>query len=84
VERGGVAAVLAQRGKPLRLTPEARRAIDLSRDEAEAMKQEQIGTEHLLLGLIGEGDGGGGRVLIELGADLERARAAIAATNAGS
>jgi hypothetical protein len=36
-----------------------------------------------LLGLIGEGDGLGGIVLQKLGADLERARAAIAARNAG-
>jgi ATP-dependent Clp protease ATP-binding subunit ClpC len=56
----------------------------LAWDEAAAIKQEQIGTEHLLLGLIGEGDSLGGRVLIELGADLERARAAIAAASAGS
>jgi RNA polymerase sigma factor (sigma-70 family) len=64
-------------GKALHFTPRARRAIDLAWDEAEAMKQDQIGTEHLLLGLIGEGDGLGGRVLIELGADRERARAAV-------
>jgi RNA polymerase sigma factor (sigma-70 family) len=67
-------------GTALRLTPRARRAIDLAWDEAEAMKQEQIDTRHLLLGLIGEGDGLAGRVLIELGADLESVHAAVAAS----
>jgi len=57
-------------GKPSCFRPRARRAIELAWDEAEAMKQTRIGTEHLLMGLIGEGDGLVGRVLLELGADL--------------
>jgi nicotinamidase-related amidase len=56
------------------LSPRAKRVIDLAYDEARFLKNNYIGTEHLLLGLIREGDGLAWRVLAKLGVDLERAR----------
>lgn len=56
------------------LTPRAKRTIDLAYDEARALNNNYIGTEHLLLGLIREGDGLAGRVLEKLGVNLFRAR----------
>src|SRR5207247_2542731 len=58
----------------MQLSPRAKRAIDLAYEEAQAMSHDYIGTEHLLLGLIREGEGLAARLLSELGADLERAR----------
>ena len=48
-------------------TDSARRALKLAQEEAERMHHVQIGTEHLLLGLLGEQEGIAGRVLHELG-----------------
>src|SRR5438876_11210893 len=65
------------------LTPRAKRVIDLAYDEARNLNNNYIGTEHLLLGLIREGDGLGARVLVKLGADLERTRREVHAMQAG-
>ncbi|MCH7904044.1 MAG: hypothetical protein IH944_05685 [Armatimonadetes bacterium] len=59
------------------LTPRAKRVIDLAYDEARKLKNNYIGTEHLLLGLIREGDGLASLVLNKLGVELERARDAV-------
>jgi len=56
------------------LTPRAKRVIDLAYDEARNLNNNYIGTEHLLLGLIREGDGLAGRILAKHSVDLERAR----------
>ncbi|MCH8978063.1 MAG: hypothetical protein IH945_02325 [Armatimonadetes bacterium] len=56
------------------LTPRAKRVIDLAYDEARNLNNNYIGTEHLLLGLIREGDGLAGRVLAKLGVELDRSR----------
>ncbi|MBI5706547.1 MAG: ATP-dependent Clp protease ATP-binding subunit [Armatimonadetes bacterium] len=61
------------------LTPRAKRVIDLAYDEARNLNNNYIGTEHLLLGLIREGDGLAGRVLNKLGVELERARKEVMA-----
>lgn len=61
------------------LTPRAKRVIDLSYDEARGLNHDYIGTEHLMLGLVREGDGLAGRVLEKLGADIFTARKAVAA-----
>jgi ATP-dependent Clp protease ATP-binding subunit ClpC len=61
-------------GQDMQLTPRAKKVIDMAYDEARRLSNNYIGTEHLLLGLIREGEGLGGRVLAMLGADLERAR----------
>jgi ATP-dependent Clp protease ATP-binding subunit ClpC len=55
-------------------TPEAKKALEMSLREAVHLGHQYIGTEHLLLGLIREGDSVAGRVLAELGADLDRSR----------
>ncbi|MBX3096359.1 MAG: ATP-dependent Clp protease ATP-binding subunit [Fimbriimonadaceae bacterium] len=61
------------------LTPRAKRVIDLAYDEARNLNNNYIGTEHLLLGLIREGDGLAGRVLAKLGIELDRARREVMA-----
>jgi len=61
-------------GQDMQLTPRAKRVIDLAYDEARQLNNNYIGTEHLLLGLIREGEGVAGRVLAKLGVDLERTR----------
>jgi|GEM_PF-3745200 len=64
----------ARPSQDMTLTPRAKRVIDLAHDEARNLNNNYIGTEHLLLGLIREGDGLAGRVLAKLGVELERAR----------
>jgi hypothetical protein len=59
------------------LTPRARRAIDLSLREAMRLDQLFIRTEHILLGLLREGDGVAAQVLTALGADLDGARGVV-------
>jgi len=66
-------------GQETQLTPRAKRVIDLAYDEARQLNNNYIGTEHLLLGLIREGEGLAGRVLARLGVDLERARREVMA-----
>jgi ATP-dependent Clp protease ATP-binding subunit ClpA len=61
-------------GKDMQLTPRAKRVIDLAYDEAQQLSNNYIGTEHLLVGLIREGEGLAGRVLARFGVDLERTR----------
>jgi ornithine carbamoyltransferase len=58
----------------MQLTPRTKRVIDLAYDEARQLSNNYIGTEHLLLGLIREGEGLAGRVLAKLGVELERTR----------
>jgi ATP-dependent Clp protease ATP-binding subunit ClpA len=55
-------------------TPRAKKVLELSLREALQLGQEYIGTEHILLGLIREGDGVAAQVLVKLGADLNRVR----------
>lgn len=55
-------------------TPQAKQVLKLALQEAQGLGHRYIGTEHILLGLIGEGDGVAAQVLTGLGADLDRAR----------
>ena len=55
-------------------TPRAKKVLELSLREALQMNHNYIGTEHILLGLIREGEGVAAQVLIKLGADLSRVR----------
>jgi ATP-dependent Clp protease ATP-binding subunit ClpC len=55
-------------------TPRAKKVLELSFREALQLHHDYIGTEHLLLGLIGEGDGVAAQVLMQLGSDLSRVR----------
>jgi ATP-dependent Clp protease ATP-binding subunit ClpA len=56
------------------LTPRAKKVTELAGREAEDLGHNYIGTEHLLLGLIREGDGVAAKVLARLGVDLAAAR----------
>src|SRR6266567_7402649 len=58
----------------MQLTPRSKRVIDLAYEEAQAQSAEYIGTEHLLLALLREGEGLAARVLTEWGVDLARTR----------
>jgi len=57
-----------------RLTDRARRVMDLAQDEARRLQHHYIGTEHLLLGLLGEGEGIAAQALQSLGIGLAAAR----------
>ena len=57
------------------LTPRAKKVIELAVDEARRLNHSYIGTEHLLLGLVREGEGIAAGVLESLGVNLERVRA---------
>jgi ATP-dependent Clp protease ATP-binding subunit ClpC len=59
------------------LSPGAKRVIELAIDEARYIGHNYIGTEHLLLGLLREGEGIAARVLDSLGVTLEKVRAEI-------
>jgi ATP-dependent Clp protease ATP-binding subunit ClpC len=55
-------------------TPRAKKVLELSLREALQMNHHYIGTEHILLGLVREGEGVAATVLVSLGADLGRVR----------
>src|SRR5690606_6662227 len=55
-------------------TPRAKKVLELSLREALQLGHNYIGTEHILLGLIREGEGAAAQVLVKLGADLSRVR----------
>src|SRR6202011_5031529 len=55
-------------------TPRAKKVLELSLREALQLGHNYIGTEHLLLGVVREGDGVAAQVLVSLGADLSRVR----------
>src|SRR5438045_8103723 len=55
-------------------TPRAKKVLELSLREALQLRHNYIGTEHMLLGLVGEGEGVAAQVLIKLGGSLSRVR----------
>ena len=55
-----------------RFTDRARRVVVLAQEEAKMLNHNYIGTEHILLGLIREGEGVAAQVLVKLGADLNK------------
>ena len=59
---------------PIPFTPRAKKVLELSLREALQLGHDYIGTEHILLGLIREGDGVAAQVLVKMGADLNRVR----------
>ena len=56
------------------VTPQAAAVFELASDEAAGLGDDYVGTEHILLGLIREGEGVAAQVLERLGADLPRVR----------
>lgn len=73
----------ANLGQEMQLSPRGSRVIDLAYEESRNLDNKHIGTEHLLLALIREGDGLGARILTKLGATLERVRNEVARMQAG-
>jgi ATP-dependent Clp protease ATP-binding subunit ClpC len=77
--RGAVEAIVGRGKRVVRgeigLTPRAKKSIELAVDEARRMNHHYIGTEHLLLGLVREGEGIAAGVLQDLGVDLNQVRA---------
>src|SRR5512134_1274030 len=59
------------------LTPRAKKVIELAVDEARRLNHHYIGTEHLLLGLVREGEGIAAGVLESLGVSLDKVRAQV-------
>src|SRR5918998_367393 len=57
-----------------RFTDRARRVVVLAQEEARMLNHNYIGTEHILLGLIHEGEGVAAKFLVKLGAELTRVR----------
>ncbi len=62
-------------GENIGLTPRAKKVIELAVDEARRMSHHYIGTEHLLIGLLREGEGVASGVLESLGVTLDKVRA---------
>jgi ATP-dependent Clp protease ATP-binding subunit ClpA len=62
---------------PITLTPRSKRVVELAVEEARVLKHNYIGTEHLLLGLIREGEGVGARLIEMAGLDLDNVRSAV-------
>ena len=60
------------------LTPRSKKAIELAVDESRRLNVHYVGTEHMLLGLVREGDGIGGRVLTNLGVTADKVRSQLA------
>jgi ATP-dependent Clp protease ATP-binding subunit ClpC len=67
-----------------KFTERVRKVIFLAREEASRLQHDSIGTEHLLLGLLREGEGIAATVLANLGLDLDAIRQAVEATVANS
>jgi Clp amino terminal domain, pathogenicity island component len=76
--RTAVEFIIARGDRPIvgevGLTPRAKRVIELAIDEARGLEHNYIGTEHLLLGLVREGEGIAAGVLESLGVELDKAR----------
>jgi len=61
-------------GGHIPFTPRAKKVLELSLREAKQLGHDYIGTEHILLGLVREGEGVAAQVLVRLGGDLSRVR----------
>jgi ATP-dependent Clp protease ATP-binding subunit ClpC len=79
--RGEVEEIIGQGGSPpsehIPFTPRAKKVLELSLREAIQLGHNYIGTEHILLGLVREGEGVACEVLVKLGADLPKVRARV-------
>ena len=71
------ASVSANRNRFDKFTERARKVLSLAQEEAQRFQHNYIGTEHLLLGLVREGDGVAAKVLTNLGVTLEEVRTTI-------
>ncbi|MFC4068553.1 ATP-dependent Clp protease ATP-binding subunit [Actinoplanes subglobosus] len=71
-------------GGHIPFTPRAKKVLELSLREALRLGHDYIGTEHILLGLLREGEGVAAQVLVKLGADRDRVRRQVIQLLAGS
>jgi Clp amino terminal domain, pathogenicity island component len=81
VVRAEVEEIIGRGSEPpagrIPFTPRAKKVLELSLREALQLSHSYIGTEHILLGLIREGEGVAAQVLVKLGADLARVRGQV-------
>jgi hypothetical protein len=88
VVRVRVAEVVGKGQHPLPghipFTPRSKKVLELSLREARQLGHDYIGTEHILLGLVREGEGVAAQVLASFGADLKRVRSTVIRLLAGS
>ena len=86
--RGQVVEIIGRGSTPpsghIPFTPRAKKVLELSLREALQLGHNYIGTEHILLGLIREGEGVAAKVLVKLGVDLERLRNQVLKKLSGS
>ncbi|MDQ6947254.1 MAG: P-loop NTPase fold protein [Actinomycetota bacterium] len=86
--RNQVEGIIREDGGPASgytiFTPRAEKVLELSLREALQLGHDHIGTEHLLLGLISEGDGVAAQILVKLGTDLTRVREQVTKLLSGS
>jgi hypothetical protein len=86
--RAEVEEIIGQGERPpgghIPFTPRAKKVLELSLREALALGHNYIGTEHILLGLIREGQGVAAQVLVKLGADHDRVRQQVIQLLAGA
>jgi ATP-dependent Clp protease ATP-binding subunit ClpA len=79
--RAEVTEIIGQGQSPptghIPFTPRAKKVLELSLREALELGHDYIGTEHILLGLLREGEGVAAQVLVKLGASLERVRQVV-------
>jgi ATP-dependent Clp protease ATP-binding subunit ClpA len=86
--RAQVEEIIGQGQRPptghIPFTPRAKKVLELSLREAKQLGHNYIGTEHILLGLIREGEGVAAQVLVKLGGDLSRVRQQVIQVLSGS
>ncbi|HXL02408.1 MAG TPA: ATP-dependent Clp protease ATP-binding subunit [Candidatus Atribacteria bacterium] len=66
-----------QSSREVAFTPRAKRVLELALDETRRLGHNYVGTEHILLGILREGEGVGAQILQRLGLDLETVRAKL-------
>jgi Clp amino terminal domain, pathogenicity island component len=71
-------------GAHIPFTPRSKKVLELALREALQLSHNYIGTEHILLGLVREGEGMAAQVLVKLGADTDRVRQAVVLQLAGA
>lgn len=77
VERMWAPGIQAGEEVELPFTPRSRRVVEQAQREARQLGDEYLGTEHLLLGLLKESEGGAAQVLSDLGVDRAQARQTV-------
>ena len=79
VEKEVGTGTAGQAGNNIPYTPRVKKVLALANKEAKALNHSYVGTEHILLGLLREGDGVAARVLQKLNVDIQRTRNEILA-----